>query len=81
MCTIIALLLSMADCLPPEPRPLYQDLWSMYGADPDCLNRDRHISYLSKLKYMPMRTGDTVNMTEYNNSLDLYIERFEIYCK
>jgi len=81
MCTIIALLLSMANCLPPDPRPLYNEIWSMYGAAPDCLNRDRHIRYLNNLKTMPMRTGDTVSPAAYNASIDLYVERVQTYCE
>jgi hypothetical protein len=71
----------MADCLPPEPRPRYEELWQVYGANPDCLNRDRHVRYLTKLKTMPVRTGDTVSATEYNGGLDLYIKRLEVYCE
>lgn len=81
MCIVIALLLSMQDCMPPDPRPRFQDLWTTYGPTPDCINRDRHIRYLLKLKDMPMREGDTVNQIEYNNAIDLYIERLRVYCE
>ena len=81
MCFLIAVLMNMADCLPPDPRPQYNELWSIYGPNPDCLNRDRHIRYLEKLKAMPVRTGDTVSEPEYNRALDLYIERMTWYCK
>jgi hypothetical protein len=81
MCIIIALLLSMDNCVPPDPRPLYENLWMTYSATPDCINRDRHIRYLLKLKDMPMREGDTVNQIEYNNAIDLYIERLRVYCE
>ena len=81
MCIIIALLLSMQDCMPPDPRPGYEQLWSMYGANPDCLNRARHVRYLEKLKGMPMRTGDSVTELEYDRAVDLYIIRMNMYCE
>lgn len=68
-------------CLPPDPRPTYQELWTVYGPTPDCLNRNIHISYLTSLKEKPMRTGDTVTEQEYNRAVDLYIERMQWYCK
>ena len=80
MCIVIALLMSMQDCVPPDPRPLYNQLWTTYGPYPDCLNRDRHITYLTNLKSLPMRTGDTVTEAEYNAGVDLYIERRAWYC-
>jgi hypothetical protein len=79
-CVIIALLMSMQDCMPQDPKPRFNDLWTTYGPEPDCINRDRHIRYLAKLKSMPFRTGDTVSQTEYNNAIDLYITRLEYFC-
>ena len=81
MCILIALLLSMQDCMPPDPRPRFADLWVTYGPVPDCLNRDRHIRYLTKLKSMPMRSDDTVTIAEYNNAVNLYVERLELHCE
>ena len=73
--------MGMADCLPPDPRPMYDSLWELYGPTPDCINRDRHVHYLSSLKPLPMRTGDRVSVEEYNRAIDLYIERIQWYCK
>jgi hypothetical protein len=81
MCLLIALMLSLDNCVSPDPRPLYADLWATYGANPDCLNRDRHIRYLKSLQSLPMKSGDTVNSVEYNNAIDLYIERMQWYCE
>ena len=81
MCMLIAMLMGMADCLPPDPRPMYDSLWDMYGPTPDCINRDRHVSYLTSLKPLPMRTGDRVTVEEYNHAIDLYVERIQWYCK
>jgi hypothetical protein len=67
-------------CLPPDPRPTYQELWTVYGPTPDCLNRDRHINYLTGLKDKPMRTNDRVTEEQYNRAVDLYIERLQWYC-
>jgi hypothetical protein len=80
MCTLIAILLSMQDCLPTY-RPYYQEMWVVYGPTPDCLNRDRHIHYLSELKTVKVRSDDTVTIEQYDRALDLYIERLEWYCK
>ena len=60
---------------------MYDSLWDMYGPTPDCINRDRHVHYLSSLKPLPMRTGDRVTVEEYNHAIDLYIERIQWYCK
>lgn len=82
MCTMImAMLFGLADCLPPDPRPTYDQLWTLYGPYPDCLNQSRHVKYLTQLKTLPMRTGDRVTEQEYNASVDLYIERMEWYCR
>ena len=80
MCVLIALLMSMQDCMPPDPRPRFQDLWVTYGPVPDCINGDRHVRYLTKLKSMPMRSDETVSQAEYNNAVDLYIEHLTAYC-
>ena len=80
MCTLIAILLSMDNCVPPDPRPRFNDLWVTYGPIPDCINGNRHIRYLNKLKTMPMRSDDTVGEIEYNNAVDLYIEHLETLC-
>jgi len=82
MCTlIVAMLFGLADCIPPDPRPMYDQLWTLYGPYPDCLNRTRHVKYLTQLKTLPMRTGDRVTEQEYNAGVDLYIERLEWYCQ
>ena len=60
---------------------MYDSLWDMYGPTPDCINRDRHVHYLSSLKPLPMRTGDRVTVEEYNHAIDLYIERIQWYCQ
>lgn len=80
MCLLIAILLNM-DCLPPPPRPVYQELWTVYGPSPDCANRDAHIRYLKGLKDKPLRTGDTVTVEQYNQAIDMYVERLEWYCE
>jgi hypothetical protein len=67
-------------CTPPDPRPTYQELLAEYGPTPDCLNRDQHISYLLSLKNKPMRTGDEVTEGQYNQAVDLYVERLKWYC-
>jgi hypothetical protein len=67
-------------CLPQDPRPVYQDLWVVYGPTPDCVNRDRHTRYLSSLKDKPLRTGDTVTVVQYNQAIDMYLERMQWYC-
>ena len=82
MCTlIVAMIFGLADCIPPDPRPMYDQLCTLYGPYPDCLNQTRHIKYLTQLKTLPMRTGDRVTEREYNASVDLYIERLEWYCR
>ena len=81
MCTLLAIMLHMADCIPPDPRPTYDQLWTLYGPYPDCLNQSRHVTYLEQLKTLPMRTGDRVTEREYNASIDLYIERMAWYCR
>jgi hypothetical protein len=78
---MLAIMLGMADCLPPDPRPLYNELWATYGPNPDCLNRDRHIRYLTDLKSLPLRSTEIVTEAEYDQSLDIYIERLQWYCK
>jgi hypothetical protein len=80
VCILIALLLR-ADCLPPDPRPNFDELWSYYGPTPDCINRDRHIVYLESLKDKPMRTGDRVTKKQYDQAIDMYVERMEWYCE
>jgi hypothetical protein len=67
--------------MPDDPRPVYQELWTVYGPSPDCINRDRHIYYLVSLKDKPMRTGDTVTMQQYNQAIDMYVERMIWYCE
>ena len=82
MCTlVVAILFGLQDCLPPDPRPMYDQLWTLYGPYPDCLNKNRHVTYLRELKQLPMRTGDRVTEREYNASVDLYIERLGWYCR
>jgi hypothetical protein len=80
MCTLLAILLSAADCLPTY-RPYYQDMWVVYGPTPDCINRDRHIQYLSELKTVNLRNSETVTKVQYDRALDLYIERLQWYCE
>lgn len=80
MCLLIALLLQ-ADCLPPEPRPNYQELWVLYGPTPDCVNRDHHINYLVSLKDKPLRSHEVVTVAQYNQAIDMYVERMEWYCE
>jgi hypothetical protein len=77
---MVALMLNVG-CLPPDPRPVYQDLWTVYGPTPDCYNRDRHINYLLSLKDKPLRTGDSVTEKQYNQAIDLYVERLQWYCE
>jgi hypothetical protein len=72
--------MGMQDCLPTY-RPYYQEMWVVYGPTPDCMNRDRHIHYMSELKTVRVRGDDTVTMAQYNQALDLYIERLQWYCK
>jgi hypothetical protein len=80
MCMLLALLIH-SGCLPPPPRPLYQDLWTVYGPTPDCGNKEAHIHYLTSLKQAPLRTGDTVTVAQYNQALDMYVERMQWYCE
>ena len=68
-------------CESVEPRPTYQQLWSLYGPSPDCLNRDIHIKYLESLKVKPLRNNDLVSVEQYDKSIDLYVERLQWYCK
>lgn len=82
MCTlIVAMIFGLTDCIPPDPRPMYDQLWTLYGPYPDCLNQTRHVKYLTQLKTLPMRTGDRVTQKEYDNAVDLYIERMTWYCQ
>jgi hypothetical protein len=67
-------------CLPPDPRPNYQDLWTVYGPTPDCWNSERHIRYLTSLKALPLRTGDIVTAKQYDQAIDIYVERMQWYC-
>jgi hypothetical protein len=78
-CALVALMFS--GCLPPDPRPNYQDLWAVYGPTPDCMNRDRHVRYLTSLKEKPLRTGDIVTVEQYNQAIDMYVERLKWYCE
>ena len=80
MCLLLALLLNVG-CMPDDPRPTYQELWSVYGPTPDCVNGNRHINYLSSLKNKPLRTNDTVTKEQYNQAIDIYVERIEWYCE
>lgn len=66
-------------CMPPPPRPLYAETFAVYGPNPDCLNKDRHIRYLTRLKDRDVQSGD--NIVAYNHAIDLYIERLEHYCQ
>jgi hypothetical protein len=79
MCFLVALLLNTG-CLPPDPRPRYSELWTIYGPAPDCVNRDRHINFLLSLKNKPLRTGDVVTVEQYDKAIDVYVERMEWYC-
>jgi hypothetical protein len=81
LCSLIALALSMEDCLPPPPKPLYNDTFAIYSVVPDCMNRDRHIRYLERLKDRPTQWGDTVSRADYDQALSIYIERLEHYCQ
>ena len=69
------------NCLPADPRPTYQEIWTVYGPTPDCTNRDAHIRYLTSLKEKPLRTGDTVTVNQYDQSIDMYVERMQWYCE
>ena len=80
MCVLLAMLMQMG-CLPDAPRPDYRELWSVYGPTPDCINKNRHINYLTSLKDKPVRSGDVVNEIEYNQAIDMYVERMQWYCE
>ena len=80
MCLLIAVMMGWSDCLPTY-RPYYQEMWVVYGPTPDCWNRDRHVSYLTSLKAHPLRTSDTVTTEQYNQAIDLYVERMKWYCE
>ena len=80
MCFLLAILMNTG-CLPPAPRPAYQELWTIYGPTPDCFNRNAHINYLTGLKSYPLRTNDTVNVAQYNQAIDIYVERMQWYCE
>lgn len=80
MCFLLAMLFSAPDCLPTY-RPYYQEMWAVYGPTPDCINRDRHINYLTELKTVRVRGDDSVTPEQYDRALDLYIERLQWYCK
>lgn len=79
LCTLIALSLGMEDCVPPPPRPLYQETFAIYRPAPDCINSSRHINYLTKLKTRPVQSGD--NLEEYDQAIDVYIARLKHYCQ
>ena len=73
------LLWGWTECTPPGPRPNYEELFTLYEPAPDCANRDRHIRYLESLKRRSVRSGDDAE--EYNQALEIYIQRLEHYCQ
>jgi hypothetical protein len=79
LCTLVALMLEQADCIPPPARPKYEETFRMYGPVPDCLNRDRHIRYLTALKAREVQDGD--DAVEYDQAIDIYVARLKHYCQ
>lgn len=78
-CALVMVMLSMENCMPPPARPLYAETFAIYGPAPDCMNRDRHIRYLERLKTRPTQGGD--NQADYDQAIDIYINRLEYYCQ
>jgi len=62
-----------------SPRPPYEVTFTMYGPDPDCYNRDRHIRYLTKLKNQPVQGDD--DKESYDSAIDQYVRRLQYYCR
>jgi hypothetical protein len=79
LCTVVALMLGVGDCNPTPPRPRYEETFRMYGPVPDCVNRDRHIRYLTSLKAREVQDGDDV--VEYDQALNIYVARLKYYCQ
>ena len=69
----------MAPDLLPAARPPYEQMFAIYGPNPDCINRDAHIRYLTKLKGYPVQGGD--NRNDYDRAIDQYVARMEYYCQ
>ena len=65
--------------MPPPARPLYDETFAVYGPNPDCMNRDRHVRYLTRLKDRPVQSAD--NRAGYDQAIDIYINRLEYYCQ
>jgi hypothetical protein len=78
-CGLVAILLSPLLCSPEVPRPRYNELFAIYGPAPDCMNRDRHVRYLTELKTHPVQDGD--NQTDYDYAIDVYVSRLTHYCQ
>ena len=82
-CAIVGLLASPLICASadflPTARPAYEETFRMYGPDPDCYNRDSHISYLTELKRHPVQSGD--DPVQYDRAIDQYVARLRYYCR
>lgn len=85
-CLLAMAVLGWADCEPPHVRPAMTELFAidpgvpaLYGPNPDCMNRDRHIRYLSSLKKLDVQEFDDILV--YDQTIDAYVARLIHYCK
>lgn len=85
-CLFAMWVLGWENCEMPHVRPPQTEVFAsvpgqpaLYGPEPDCLNRDRHIRYLSDLKALPVQDFD--DPVEYDLAIDAYVARLMRYCQ